>query len=205
VPLPDFGSICAEQAAAFNLICGGRPSLASSTLPFNQLAEQCHEAGLTPDNAAKIATELSRSFNVHDDEVAILKLEQSQLRFIYPPSLSNVGMIPLSHSSSVAARTANTKRPEAINNFPQMRHASVFEAVPVDSRTRSSKPDQKPEKVAMTIQKMMSVPVVSATGVVGVIQISRKGTSPHAAGADFQTSDLQRLVAAANALAKCFK
>jgi len=179
--------------------------LASSTLPINQLAEQCQGAGLSPENAAKIAGELSRTFGVHDDEVAIYKLEQAQLRFVYPPSLSNVGMIPLNHSSSVAARTANTKRPEAINNFPQMRHASVFESVPVDSRTRSQKPDQKPEKVAMVIQKMMSVPVIGPAGVLGVIQVSRKGQSPQAAGADFQPMDLQRLVAAANVLAKCFK
>jgi hypothetical protein len=179
--------------------------LASSALPFNQIAEQCQAAGLTPENAAKIAVELSRSFGVHDDEVAIFKLEQSHLKFVYPPSLTNVGMIPLNHSSSVAARTANSKRPEIINNLPQMRHASVFESVPVDSTTRSKKPDQKPEKVAMAIQKMMSIPVVGAAGVVGVIQISRKGRSPHAAGADFQPPDLQRLIAAANALAKCFK
>jgi hypothetical protein len=176
--------------------------LASSTLPFNQLAEQCQATGLTPENAAKIAVELSRTFGVHDDEVAIFKLEQAQLRFIYPPSLSNVGMIPLTHTSSVAARTANTKRPEALNNFAQMRHASFFEAVPVDSKTRSN--NQKPEKVAIAIQKMMSVPVVGPAGVLGVIQVSRKGTSPQAAGADFQPMDLQRLVAAANALAKCF-
>ena len=179
--------------------------MASPTLPLNQLAEQCQAAGLTPENAAKIAAELSRSFGVHDDEVAIFKLENAQLRFMYPPSLSNVGMIPLNHSSSVAARTANSKRPEAINNFPQMRHASVFEAVPVDSRTRSQQPDQKPQKIAMVIQKMMSVPVIGPSGVLGVIQLSRKGSSPQAAGADFQATDLQRLFAAANVLAKCFK
>jgi hypothetical protein len=173
-------------------------------LPFNQLAEQCHAAGLTVENAAKIAVELSKSFGVHDDEVAIFKLEQAlaQLKFMYPAKLANVGMIPLNHSSSVAARSANTKRPEAINNFPQMRHASVFEAVPVDSKTRGSK---KPEKAEMVIQKMMSVPVVGAAGVVGVIQISRKGLSQQAAGPDFQPGDLQRLVSVANVLAKCFK
>jgi len=176
--------------------------LASSALPFNQLAEQCQAAGLTNENAAKIALELSKSFGVHDDEVAIYKLEQAQLRFIYPAKLSNVGMIPLNHSSSVAARTANTKRPEAINNFPQMRHASVFEAVPVDSKTRGN---QKPDRAAMVIQKMMSVPVVGPAGVLGVIQISRKGVTQQAAGADFQPGDLQRLVSVANVLAKCFK
>ena len=175
--------------------------MASSALPFNQLAEQCQAAGLTNENAAKIAFELAKGFGVHDDEVAIYKLEQAQLRFVYPAKLSNVGMIPLNHSSSVAARTANSKRPEAINNFPQMRHASVFESVPVDSKTRG----QKPEKSAMVIQKMMSVPVIGPAGVLGVIQISKKGVSQQAAGADFQPGDLQRLVAVANVLAKCFK
>ena len=176
--------------------------MSSSSLPFHQLAEQCQATGLTNENVAKIAGELARGFGVHDDEVAIFKLEQSHLKFMYPLSLSNVGMIPLNNSSSVAARTASSKRPEAINNFPQMRHASFFESVPVDSKTRSQ---QKQQKVAMTIQKMMSVPVMGASGVLGVIQISRKGASSKAAGPDFQSNDLQRLTSAATALAKCFK
>lgn len=177
--------------------------MASSALPFAQLADQCQSEGLSPENAAKIAHELSRSFGVHDDEVALFKLERGQLRFIYPPSLTNVGMIPLSHATSLAARTANTKRPEIINNFSQTRHAGIFESVPVDSKTRSG--GTKSEKVAIVIQKMMSVPVTGPAGVVGVIQISRKGTSPKAAGPDFHPRDLERLLSAAGALAKCFK
>lgn len=175
--------------------------MASSTLLFSQLADQCQAAGLTPENTARIAGELSRGFGVHDDEVAILRLEQNQLRFIYPPQLSSVGMIPLSHSHSLAARTVNTKRPEVVNNFAQMRHASVFESVPVESKTRSG----KPQRNAMVVQKVMSVPVISPVGVVGVIQISRKGSTPKAAGSDFFPSELSRLAAAASALAKCFK
>jgi len=175
--------------------------LASSTLPFSQLADQCQATGLTPENIARIAGELSRSFGVHDDEVAILKLEQNQLRFIYPPQLSNVGMIPLSHSHSLAARTANTKRPEVVNNFAQMRHAIVFESVPVESKTRTG----KSERNAMVVQKVMSVPVIGPAGVVGVIQLSRKGSTSKAAGADFFPSELSRLAAAASALAKCFR
>ena len=175
--------------------------MGTPVLPFNQLAEQCQAAGLTPENAARIAAELSRAFRVHDDEVAIFKLEEAQLRFIYPPQLANVGMIPLSHANSVAARTATTKRPEAINNLSQMRHASIFESVPVTSKTRAKVPD----KSATVIQKMMSVPVVGPKGVLGVIQISRKGATQQSAGADFQPGDLNRLASAATALAKCFK
>ena len=51
----------------------------------------------------------------------------------------------------------------------------------------------------------MTVPVVSAAGVQGVIQISRKGENAPAAGADFTPTDLQKLVAIATSLAKCFK
>lgn len=174
--------------------------MASSALPLNQLAEQCQAAGLTPDNVLKIATELSRSFGVHDDEVALFKIEQAQLKFMHPTKLSTVGMIPL-NSNSVAARTANSKRPEIINNFSQIRHSSVFESIPVDSKTRT----KKPEKSAMVIQKVMSVPVVGPGGVLGVIQVSRKGATQQSAGPDFQPGDLQRLLAAANVLAKCFK
>jgi len=173
--------------------------LASSALPLNQLADQC-QAGLTPENVSKIAAELSRSFGIHDDEVALFKIEQAQLKFMHPPKLSTAGMIPL-NSNAVAARTANTKRPEIINNFSQMRHASVFESIPVDSKTRT----KKPERSAMVIQKMMSVPVVGPGGVVGVIQLSRKGATQLSAGPDFQPGDLQKLLAAANVLAKCFK
>ena len=176
--------------------------MASSTVSFDQLAEQCQEEGLNATNVLRIATDLARSFGVHDDEVAILQIETNQLKFLHPAKLANVGMIPLSHSSSVAARTANTRRAEVINNFAQQRHASVFEAVPIDSKTRG---ENKPERNAMVIQKMMSVPVAGPAGVLGVIQLSRKGSSPKTAGPDFQQSDLQRLVAAAALLAKCFK
>jgi len=174
--------------------------LASSALPLNQLAEQCEAAGLTPENVSKIAAELSRTFGVHDDEVALFKIEQAQLRFMHPTKLSAVGMIPLT-STSVSARTANSKRPEIINNFSQTRHSTVFESIPIDSKTRT----KKPEKNAMVIQKMMTVPVIGPGGVVGVIQLSRKGATQQSAGPDFQPIDLQKLLAAANALAKCFK
>ena len=59
------------------------------------------------------------------------------------------------------------------------------------------------EKGAPTvIQKLMSAPIVAKNGaVVGVIQISRKGATPHAAGPDFRHEDLQRLELAASDIA----
>jgi len=55
------------------------------------------------------------------------------------------------------------------------------------------------------VQKVMSVPVSGSAGVLGVIQVSRKGSTSKATGADFFPSELSRLSAAASALAKCFK
>jgi hypothetical protein len=175
--------------------------LATTAPGLHQLAEECAVGGLSKENAERIAAELSKSFQVHDDEIAIFRLQNSQLNFVFPTRLSTVGMIPLNHTNSVASRTANTRRPEIINNLPQMKHASVFEAVPIESKTRGPHPASS----AIVIQKMMSVPVLGPSGVLGVIQLSRKGTSAKSAGPDFQPADLQRLVVAAQALAKCFK
>jgi hypothetical protein len=136
--------------------------------------------------------------------VAILKLEKTNLRFVYPAKLANVGSIPLNTNTSVAARTATTKRAEAINNFAQTKHASIFESVELGHKSQHVV-GQKDEKHTSPIQKLMTVPVVAANGVLGVIQVCRKGRSAPQAGADFSPADLQRLVAIATALAKCFK
>jgi transcriptional regulator with GAF, ATPase, and Fis domain len=177
--------------------------MATAALAFAQIANDCESEGLTPHNVERIAGELAKAFSVHNDEVAILKLEKTNLRFLYPAKLGNVGSIPLNTTTSVAARTASTKRAEAINNFAQTKHASIFEAVELSPKAQHVV-GQKDEKHS-PIQKLMTVPVVSPTGVLGVVQICRKGKSAPEAGADFSPADLQRLVAIATALAKCFK
>lgn len=178
--------------------------MATPAIAFAQLANDCESEGLTQQNADRIAGELSKTFTVHADEVAILKLEKTNLRFVYPAKLAQVGSIPLNTTTSVAARTASTKRAEAINNFAQTKHASIFEAVELGAKHQHIA-GQKDEKHTNPIQKLMTAPVVSPTGVLGVIQVCRKGKSAPEAGADFTPADLQRLVAVATALAKCFK
>ena len=168
-------------------------TLEMSITSIPQLAEACEAGGLTPDNCEKIAQFLAAMFSVTKEEVAIMLLEKTQLGFVYPEKLKQVGKIPLNTTTSVAARTATTKRAEALNNFTATKHASVFEAVNLGSA--------KPK----VIQKMMSVPVIGPDGVQGVIQISRKGATPQEAGADFAPSDVQKLFGAAGQLAKCFK
>jgi hypothetical protein len=195
----------------FDIFVGGQNSpqenyvrMASPVIAFSQLANEFEGDGLSPHNAERLAGELAKTFNVQLDEVAILKLEKTQLNFVYPTKLGQVGSIPLNTSTSVAARTANTKRAEAINNFAQTKHASVFESVKLgEKKTDPSAHPTGGEK--HVIQKLMTVPVVGPTGALGVIQVSRKGTSAPTAGNDFTQMDLQKLVTIATALAKCFK
>jgi hypothetical protein len=56
-----------------------------------------------------------------------------------------------------------------------------------------------------TIQKLMTVPVIFAGKVAGVIQEPRQGPTLVGAGRDFVSADLQKLVGMAGTLAKCSK
>jgi hypothetical protein len=176
--------------------------MASPALPLAQLASECEAEGLKPENAEKIAHELARTFDVKLDEVSFLRVERGHLVFCYPIRLHSVGSIPLSTIGSVAVRTANTRHPEYFNNFVKVKHSSVFEAVALSGQ--KSQPAGH-HNDSHTIQKLMAAPVVGPEGTLGVIEISRKGASAAAAGPDFTSADLQKLVACASALAKCFK
>jgi GAF domain len=138
----------------------------------------------------RICNELSKLLGVRQDGVALLRLDKGMLRFLYPAHLRTTGTIPVS-SPAVAARTASTRTTMLSNNFARVRHASVFEGIkPEDSE-------------AMPIQKMMSVPIFNADrGVLGVIQVSRKGRDPSAAGKDFTHEDLRMLEEAASEMSK---
>jgi hypothetical protein len=138
---------------------------------------------------------LARALGVHRHEVALLRLEKSSLRFIYPGELRAAGMIPLS-GSAVAARTAATRTALLSNSFSRVKHVSLFESVKLGSGEDSGEPEQMP------IQKIMSVPVIQSGGkVVGVVQVSRKGLDLSLAGADFTGEDLKKLEQAAELLA----
>ena len=119
--------------------------MATPALPFAQLASECEAEGLSPQNAEKIGHQLAKLFGVKEDEVGILRIEKHNLVFCYPVKLHNVGSIPLNTSSSVAVRTANTRRAEVINNFAQTKHTSVFEAVEL-SEHKPAAPGAEGEK-----------------------------------------------------------
>jgi len=174
--------------------------MTTSPSPLAQLPSSCEAEGLTPKNSERIATAVAAEFKVRLEEVGILRLEDESLVFVHPSKLHNVGRIPLNNSSSVAVRTFNTRRPEIMNNFTKTKHTTFFEMVDITAQ----KAGPKMGKEYQTIQKLMSVPVIAVGNVVGVVQVSRKGATLISAGPDFVSSDLQKLVAMAGTLAKCF-
>src|SRR6201997_5534404 len=117
---------------------------------------------------------LAKIFQVQETEVALLRLEGGLLRFIFPDHLRTTGSIPLS-SKAVAAHTALSKKPEIFNNFARVKHASIFETIKGGAVQSDSTPP-----APTPIQKLMSVPILDhKSTVMGVIQISRKGSDPH--------------------------
>src|SRR5882724_5533966 len=96
---------------------------------------------------ASVAEKIAKTLSVRKDEVAIMGVSTRwrHLHFLVPEALKNVGFIPLSSNSALAARTARDSRPEIDNNFTLARHAAVFEGVKISS-------EETPE----SIQKMLS-------------------------------------------------
>ncbi len=138
---------------------------------------------------------IGKNFSLHAHDVAIFVISTDRrfLRFILPEKLQEVGRIPLTSTNSLAARTARDKRPEIINHFAVVPHASVFEAVPL----------QDDELPGEAIQKIMSVAITVEKKAVGVIQVSRRGKTAADAGPDFTPSQLRELRSIADTLAPC--
>jgi hypothetical protein len=156
--------------------------------PLEHLVDQ----DVTPRQVCGV---LAKMFQVQQTEVAILRLNRGLLNFIYPDELRTAGSIPVS-STSIAAHTAISKKPEIFNNFARVKHASIFESVKLGTSEGVDTSEPLP------IQKLMSAPVIDENSrVLGVIQISRKGSEATYAGADFSREDLHELEMAAGILA----
>ena len=161
----------------------------------NELAEIEAMISGSP-SSDQVCVKLAKVLQVRRSEIAVLRLEKGSLRFIFPIELRSAGVLPLS-GSAVAARTAATRTPLLSNSFMRVKHVSLFEAVKLASGEEDKSLDQMP------IQKIMSVPVVTADGnVLGTVQVSRKGLDPKGAGADFTSEDLKKIEQAAEILAR---
>ncbi len=137
---------------------------------------------------------IAKNFGVRPHEVAILGFtaDERALRFLAPENLRPVGEIPMTSISSLAVRTARDKKPELVNHFSMVPHASVFEGVPIGE-------DLRPEP----IHKIMSAPILLGAKVVGVLQVSRKASDASEAGPDFTPAQLRELLVVCDALAPC--
>ena len=153
------------------------------------------EGGASQFSLASVAEKIAKTLAVRTDEVAIMGVSTRwrHLHFLVPEALKNVGFIPLSSNSALAARTARDSRPEIQNNFITTRHANVFEGVKIGSEAVES------------IQKIVSAPILAEGKVVGVIQISRKGATAKSAGPDFTAGDLGKLLAVCKPLGKLLR
>ena len=140
-------------------------------------------ASADPQSLMEVIQLLAKLFRVKEDEVAIMELvsQGRTLRFVIPEKLRQVGSIPLSSNTALAARTARERRSDILNNFSSARHASVFEGVPMGRRPGES------------IHKIISAPILHGDAVIGVAQICRKGSSAIDAGPDFTSRDLSEL------------
>jgi hypothetical protein len=148
---------------------------------------------ISPD---QLCHELSKLFHVRDTEVALLSVEGSVLRFLFPEPLRQVGTIPMS-GAAIAARTALTKKAEVFNSFTKIRHAVVFETIRLGDADALFQPETQ------VIQKLMSAPVLDEKGKVwGILQVSRKGSDSNLAGPDFTGEDLQQLKVVARLIGK---
>jgi hypothetical protein len=143
----------------------------------------------------EIAERIAKHLGVKPDELAILGVSHRwrHLHFLVPAALKNVGFIPLTSNSALAAKTARESRPEINNNFTAVRHASVFEGV----RTATTSGE--------AIQKIVSAPILCEEKVVGVMQVSRKGVNLFDAGPDFTSDDLGKVLALCRPLGKLLR
>lgn len=166
-------------------------------LEIGRIVEEVAKSGKDPDSAvlARINEHLAKGFNVKSDEIGVMLLSGNgkHLVFVIPEKFQKVGSIPMTSTTSLAVRTARDKRPELNNNFTTAKHPTVFEAIPLA------------QERGTPIQKIMSAPLIHEGKATGVIQISRKGKTPGAAGADFTPKDLQELVAVGAVLGKVLK
>jgi hypothetical protein len=158
-------------------------------IDLEPMEEMLLETGCTLD---RICAELAKLFSVCSTEVGVLRVEGDFLRFLYPTELQDAGRIPIS-GAGAAAKTAREKKSELYNNFANVPHRTVFELIRL--KDSATKPQPEPsEGLPPKIQKLMSAPILGERRkVLGVVQVSRKGHHPAAAGPDFTNTELEDL------------
>jgi hypothetical protein len=139
-----------------------------------------------------IADEVAGYYGLRSHEVGLFTVNhrKREISFLLPEGMAKTGHIPLNAVHSLVARTANDLTPSLDNSFATTRHLFMFEHMLAEKSTR------------ITVQRIMSVPIVTDERATGVIQVGRKGATPTEAGPDFTEKDLDDLVRIAAVLAR---
>lgn len=139
-----------------------------------------------------IADDVAAFYSLRSHEIGLFSVnhKKHEISFMLPEGMAKTGHIPLNAVNSLVARTANELVPSLDNSFVKTRHLFMFEHM------LSEKSDR------ITVQKIMSVPIIAAGASKGVIQVGRKGASLTEAGADFTEQNLADLVKIAAVIAE---
>jgi hypothetical protein len=119
--------------------------------------------------------------NPYEVSILLTNKEKTILSFASPAYLINSGMIPVTSTEAYAATIYRTGRSFIENNFQQQKHLGIFEII------------RTPEGKIMPIHKMMGTTIATEEEKIGVIEISRRGSSDRDIGDDFTPSELQFL------------
>ena len=165
------------------------------TLTVAKHVEEMRKAGGPPTEEAlnRLTAQIAMGFGSKKEEVAILRLSPDGrfLHFVFPIKLSKIGAIPVTTTHSLATKNIRDKKGEIVNNFSVYKHPTVFEAVDLSEQAK-----------AEPIQKIVSAPMMVEGKVVGVIQVSHKGTGGTALGPDFTQSNLAELLTVGSIIGK---
>jgi hypothetical protein len=138
-----------------------------------------------------IADDVAGYYDLRSHEVGLFTVnhKRHEISFLLPEGMAKTGHIPLNAVHSLVARTANELVPSLDNSFVKTRHLFMFEHMLAEKSNR------------ITVQKIMSVPIIADGRAKGVIQVGKKGSSLTEAGEDFTEQNLADLVAISALLA----
>jgi len=137
--------------------------------------------------AAKlVSAAVSKTVSVKAEEVAVLLLTTTgnTMKFIWPlPLFESNAALPSDYQNAFASSVLKTMKGKVDNKVSESKHLKFFENV------------KGLETSGVPIQKMIAVPLVHEQKAIGVLEVSRKGKNPDAAGPNFTPEDGQKLVA----------
>lgn len=133
------------------------------------------------------------SLNSYEVAIFLTNKEKTILSFACPAYLVNSGMIPVSSTEAYSATVFRTGRGIIENKLQQQKHLGIFEII------------RTPDSKLMPLWKMMAALIAIGDEKIGVIEISRRGTTEDDAGENFTQTDLELLDSTIKILAPYIK